>query len=211
MGDLVLLEGEVNPVLSRLQEAGLSQTALHRHLLEDEPSVMYMHYGGQGDGVELAKGIRRALEASATPLTPPPPPEPATFAFDTGRLDEIIGYQGQDKGGVWGYSIGRAEPVRMGAVELPPAAGVATVLNFQPTEGTKAAINGDFAMTAAEVPKVLRALRTAGIEVQSTHQHMTDDEPRIIYSHFWATGEAEDLARGLRSSLDEINAAPAKQ
>lgn len=110
MGDLVLLEGEVNPVLSRLHEAGLSQTALHRHLLEEEPSVMYMHYGGQGDGVELAKGIRRALEASATPLTPPPPPEPTTFAFDTARLDEIIGYQGQDKGGVWGYSIGRAEP-----------------------------------------------------------------------------------------------------
>lgn len=99
----------------------------------------------------------------------------------------------------------------MGAVELPPAAGVATVLNFQPTEGTKAAINGDFAMTATEVPKVLRALRAPGIEVQSTHQHMTDDEPRIIYSHFWATGEAEDLARGLRSALDEINAAPAKQ
>lgn len=211
MGDLVLLETEVNPVLSRLQEGGLTQTALHRHLLEDEPSVMYMHYGGEGNAVALAKNIRRALEASATPLTPPPPAEPTTFAFDTDRLDEIIGYAGQDKGGVWGYSIGRAGKVRMGNVELPPAAGVATVLNFQPLDGTKAAINGDFAMAAGEVRNVLRALREAGIDVQSTHQHMTDDEPRVIYTHFWATGEAEDLGRGLRSALDEMDLAAAEK
>jgi hypothetical protein len=204
MGDLVLLEDEVNPVLSGLQEAGLFQTALHRHLLEDEPAVMFMHYSGEGDATELARGIRRALETSATPLSPPPPSEPTTFAFATARLDEIIGYQGQDRGGVWGYTIGRAEPVRIGRTELPVASGVATVLNFQPLEGTQAAINGDFAMTAEEVPKVLRALRAAAIEIQSTHQHMTHDEPRIIYSHFWATGDAEDLARRLRTALDQM-------
>ncbi|MBW3575342.1 MAG: DUF1259 domain-containing protein [Actinobacteria bacterium] len=207
VGDLVLLEDEANPVLARLQDAGLAQTALHRHLLGEEPEVMYMHYSGRGDAVELARGIRHALGASATPLEPGPAPDPTPFSFDTTELDDIIGYQGQDKGGVWGYGIGRAEPVTMDGVELPPSSGVATALNFQDLGEGRAAINGDFAMTPDEVDGVLRALRDADIAVEATHQHMLDDEPRLIYSHFWATGDAADLADGLRAALDHVDSA----
>lgn len=207
VGDLVLLEDEVNPVLTRLQDAGLAQTALHRHLLGEEPKVMYMHYTGQGDAVELARGVRQALEASATPLEPGPAPEPTEFSFDTPRLDEIIGHQGQDKGGVWGYSIGRAETVTMDGVELPASSGVATALNFQDLGQGRGAINGDFAMVGEEVDEVLTALRDADIAVEATHQHMLTDEPHLIYSHFWATGEAAKLAEGLRAALEHMDSA----
>lgn len=207
VGDLVLLEDEVNPVLTRLQDAGLSQTALHRHLLGEGPKVMYMHYTGQGDAVELARGIRQALEASGTPLEPGPAPEPTEFSFDTPRLDEIIGYQGQDKGGAWGYSIGRAGTVTMDGVELPASTGVATALNFQDLAQGRAAINGDFAMVPEEVDDVLTALRDADIAVEATHQHMLTDEPHLIYSHFWATGDAATLAEGLRAALDNVDSA----
>lgn len=209
VGDLVLLEEEVNPVLTRLQGAGLAQTALHRHLLGEEPKVMYMHYTGRGNAVELARGIRQALQVSATPLEPGPSPTPAELSFDTSRLDEIIGYQGEDKGGVWGYSIGRAETVTMDGVELPSSSGVATALNFQDLGEGRAAINGDFAMTPEEVGDVLAALRDAGIAVQATHQHMLTDEPHVIYSHFWATGDAVSLAEGLRGALEHVNNAEA--
>jgi hypothetical protein len=205
VGDLVLLEDEVNPVLTRLQDNGLQQTALHRHLLGEEPKVMYMHYTGEGDAVELAERIRHALGASNTPLQPGGEAEPTQFSFDTERLDEIIGHTGQDKGGVWGYGIGRAETVTMDGVELPPASGVATALNFQDLGDGRAAINGDFAMTPDEVDDVLTALREADVAVQATHQHMLTDDPHLIYSHFWAIGDAAELAEGLRAALEHTD------
>lgn len=207
VGDLVLLEDEVNPVLTRLQDAGLQQTALHRHLLDEDPKVMYMHYTGQGDATELAQGIRKALTASATPLTAGPDAPPTEFSFDTDQLDDIIGHTGKDKGGVWGYGIGRAATVTMDGVEMPPASGVATALNFQDLGDGRAAINGDFAMTANEVDAVLTALRDVDIAVQATHQHMLTDDPHLFYSHFWAVGDAADLAQGLRAALEHTDSA----
>ncbi len=209
VGDLVLLEAEVNPVLSGLQAAGLQATALHRHLLGEEPNVMFLHYEGRGKAVDLAGGIRQALSASATPLSPSPKQPPAPLSFDTARLDQIIGYRGEAKsGGVWGYSIGRARPVTLHGFQLPASSGVATALNFQDLGGGRAAINGDFAMMPGEVDGVLRALREAGIAVEATHQHMLHDQPHLIYTHFWATGPAEQLAEGLRAALGHVDVAP---
>lgn len=205
VGDLVLLESEVNPVLSGLQANRIEMTALHRHLLGEQPEVMYMHFQGRGPGTMLAGGLRSALGASATPLRPQQPRPPTSFSFDATRLDQIIGAKGQDRGGVWRYSIGRAKPVTMQGFALPPPSGVSTVLAFQDLGNGLAAINGDYAMTANELNDVLTALRQANIAVQATHQHMLTDEPHIIYTHFYAVAPAEVLARGLKTALDKTD------
>ncbi|MDP8930448.1 MAG: DUF1259 domain-containing protein, partial [Actinomycetota bacterium] len=180
-------------------------------LLGEEPNVMFLHYEGRGKAVDLAGGIRQALSASATPLSPSPKQQPAPLSFDTARLDQIIGYRGEAKsGGVWGYSIGRAQPVTLHGFQLPASSGVATALNFQDLGGGRAATNGDFAMTPGEVDGVLRALREAGFAVQATHQHMLADEPHLIYTHFWATGPAQQLAEGLKAGLGHVDAAGPK-
>jgi len=206
MGDLVLLESEVNPVMAKLIEGGLDITAVHNHLLRAEPATLYMHVGGHGDPIKMAEAIHAALQASKTPLTPPTPPaaQPA-IDLDTAQLDQIIGVKGTANGGVYQFNVPRRDPVKDNGMALSPAAplGAAIAINFQPTGNAKAAITGDFVLAGEEVNPVLRALRQNGIEVTALHSHMLDEEPRMFFMHFWANDDAVKLAKALRAALDK--------
>jgi biotin operon repressor len=206
MGDLVLLETEINPVMLKLIESGLEITAVHNHLLRASPATFYMHVGGHGDPVKMAGVIRDALAASKTPLaiTVGAAPPPAVD-LDTAQLDQIIGVKGQSNGGVYQFAVPRRDPVSEGGLQLAPVGpmGVAQAINFQPTGGGKAAITGDFVLTGNEVNPVINALRNNGIDVTAIHSHMLDEEPRLFFMHFWANDDAAKLARGLRAALDK--------
>jgi hypothetical protein len=207
MGDLVLTEDEYNPVIDRLQQGGIEQTAIHKHLLDESPAVWWTHIHGQGDPVALAQTIRAALDLSGTPLSESGGGS-EDLGLDTQQLDDIIGHTGKTEGGVYKYNIGRAEEVTtQDGTSLNAPMGVATAINFQPTGEGRAAINGDFVMTAEEVNPVIRALRQNAIEVVSLHNHGLDDEPRLFYMHFWANDDAQALAQGLRAALDQTNSA----
>ena len=207
MGDLVLTEDEYNKVISKLQEGGIGQTAVHKHLLQESPAIWWTHIHGTGDPVAMAKSIRSALDLTGTPLTQSSSSESTDMGFDTSQLDQIIGHTGTTQGGVYKYSIGRADSVTEDGMELPAPMGVSTALNFQPTGGGKAAINGDFAMTQDEVEPVIQALRDNDIQVVTLHNHMLNEEPRIFFMHFWANDDAQKLAQGLRAALDKTNSA----
>ena len=206
MGDLVLLETEINPVMAKLLENGLEITAVHNHLLRGSPATFYMHVGGRGDAVKLASAIRTALAESKTPLAAPASPASApAIELDTAQLDQIIGAKGQANGGVYQFAVPRRDPVTENGMQIAPAGpmGVATAINFQPTGGGKAAITGDFVLTGEEVNPVLKALRANGVEVTAIHSHMLTEQPRLVFLHFWANDDALKLARALRSALDK--------
>ena len=210
MGDLVLTEDEVTAVLTKLQEGGVEQTALHNHVLHESPRVMYMHISAMGDAVKIAKAIHDALALSKTPFsTPAAGNESQEIGIDTKQLDQIIGKSGKVNGGVYQYSIARGEEITQGAMQqgsvIPPSMGVAHAINFQPTSGGKAAITGDFVLISTEVNPVIRALRENGIEVTALHSHMLDESPRLFFMHFWANDDALKLARGIRAALDKTN------
>jgi hypothetical protein len=208
MGDLVLLETEVNPVMAKLLEGGVEVTAVHNHLLRASPATFYMHVGGHGDPVKLAGAIRAALADSKTPFNPPgaaPAAAPA-IDLDTAKLDEIIGVKGQANGGVYQFGVPRLAPPTESGVPVTGPLGGANAINFQPTGGGKAAITGDFLVTAEEVNPLLKTLRANGIEVTAIHSHMLDEQPRMIFIHFWANDDALKLARGLRAGLDKTAA-----
>jgi Domain of Unknown Function (DUF1259) len=207
MGDLVLLETEIKPVMTKMIENGLDITAVHNHLLRASPATFYMHVGGHGDPVKLATAIRTALAESKTPLTPPtaaaPPP---AIDLDTAQLDQIIGVKGQANGGVYQFGVQRRDPVTMDGMAVAPAGplGVATGIGFQPTGNGNAAITGDFVMVSSEVNPVIKALRAGGIEVTALHSHMLDEQPRLFFMHFWANDDAIKLAKTLRTALDAM-------
>jgi hypothetical protein len=208
MGDLVLTEDEVNPVMMKLQQGGIEQTALHNHVLNESPRVMYMHISGHGDPVKLAEAIHAALALSKTPLTAPAGgAQSQSLELDPKPLDQIIGYAGKVNGGVYQFSVPRAEKIMDSGMEVPSSMGVATAINVQPTGRGKAAITGDFVMTASEVNPVIRALRENGIEVTALHSHMLNEEPRLFFMHYWANDDAIKLARGLRAALDKTHSA----
>jgi len=207
MGDLVLTHEEVNPVMSKLLASGFTVTALHNHLLRSSPATMYMHVSGHGDPWNLATSLRSALSESRTPMTLPAKAADASVDLDTAALDNIMGGKGKSNGGVYQFGFPRAEKLSDGTMPAPATMGTATAINFQPTGSGRAAITGDFVLTAAEVDPVLRALRTNGIEVTALHNHMLGDEPRLFFMHFWANDEATKLARGLRAALDKTNVA----
>lgn len=202
MGDLVLTEDEVAPVISRLQQGGVQQTAVHNHLLHETPRVMYVHVDAHGDPVRIAQTVRAALALTRTPLDrPAPPAPPAPIDLDTAAVARALGRPGRVNGGVFQVSVPRRETVRVGGQEIPPSMGVATAINFQPTGGGRAAVTGDFVMTAGEVNPVIRALRDGGIEVTALHSHLLGEQPRLYFMHFWANDDAVRLARGLRAAL----------
>jgi len=205
MGDLVLLETEITPVLTTLIENGLQITAIHNHVLRGSPATFYMHVGGHGDPEQIATAIMSALGNSKTPLQPPAAAAPAPVDLDTAQLDSIIGTKGQANGGVYQFGVPRRDAVKEGGMDMAPAGpmGVATAINFQPTGGGKAAITGDFVLTEDEVNPVIKALRASGIEVTALHSHMLDEAPRLFFMHFWANDDALKLARGLREALDK--------
>lgn len=208
MGDLVLTDDELNPVIARLQEGGVEQTAIHHHLLRETPRVYYVHVHGHGDPAKLAATIRAALALTKLPPASPPPSAASAgpaIEMDTAGIARALGRSGRVNGGVYQVSVPRAESIREGDFEIPPSMGLGTAINFQPTGGGKAAITGDFVMVASEVNAVIRALRASGIEVTSLHNHMLDDSPRLFFMHFWAHDDAVKLARGVKAALDKTN------
>src|SRR6266480_1388760 len=156
MGDLVLTEDEVTPVLTKLQEGGVEQTALHNHVLHETPRVMYLHISAMGDGVKIAKAIHDALALSKTPFAAPAAAAPTQdLGIDTKHIDQIVGQRGKVNGVVYQFSVPRADKIMDNQMEIPPAMGIAQAINFQPTGGGKAAITGDFVLLASEVNPVI--------------------------------------------------------
>ena len=206
MGDLVLLEQEISPVMLKMISDGLEITAIHNHLLRASPATFYMHVAGHGDPVRIAMALRAGLSESKTPLSAPASasPQPPTD-LDTAQLDQIMGAKGHVAGGVYQVGVARRDPITEAGMPMTPPAplGVATGINFQPTGGGKAAVTGDFVLSGDEVNPVLQALRTNGIEVTALHSHMLDEQPRLFFMHFWANDDAGKLARGLRAALDK--------
>jgi len=204
-GDLVLLDDEINPVISKLEAGSIELSALHNHLLHETPRIMYIHFVGRGDEVEMAKAIWEALAITGTPLVSAPsgPEAKPELALE---IERIIGYQGNMGGEVFHITVPRHDVhvAALGAA-IPGSMGMNTPLNFQ-LDGKNAAINGDFMLLSAEVNPVIKLLRAHGIEVASVHNHLLDDEPRMIFMHFWAYGDALDLAKGLKAALERIGA-----
>jgi len=212
MGDLVLLESEVAPVMRRLAAGGLEVTALHNHVLRAQPATMYMHVAGHGEAARLTTALRAALQESATPLHGAAAPASAGTeridGLDTAAFARVLGREGRVAGGVYGVSVPRAESIREEGREVPPALGLGTAINVQVAGNGKAAITGDFVLTAGEVVPVQRALLENGIEVTAIHNHMVGEEPRLFFMHFWAVDDGEKLARGLRAAINRTNSRP---
>jgi hypothetical protein len=204
MGDLVLSEEEIEPVMLKLQQDKIEQSSIHNHLLGESPRVIYMHIEGHGDPVALARSLAAALALTKTPAPVPAAPQ-QSIDLNGGQVEQALGYTGRVNGGILQFSIPRIEKITEGEMEIPPAMGVATAINFQPTGQGKAAISGDFVLLASEVNPVIRALRTHGIDVTAMHNHMLFEQPHLYFMHFWANDDAVKLARGLRAALDETN------
>jgi Domain of Unknown Function (DUF1259) len=207
MGDLVLGEDEVSPVMLALQENGLQITALHNHILHETPRVMYMHISGHGDAVKLADAVKKVIALTKTPAPSQPPSAPPALEMDTASIDQVLGHKGKVNGGIYQVGVPRAEKITDAGMPVPTSMGLATALNFQPTGGGKAAITGDFVLLDSEVNPVIKALRQNGIQVTALHSHMLQEEPRLFFMHFWANDDAVKLAKGLRAALDNTNSA----
>jgi Domain of Unknown Function (DUF1259) len=204
MGDLVLAEDEVAPVMQELQSGGIEITALHNHLIGESPRVMYMHVHGMGNAASLGKAIHQAIAKTKTPdaSAAGAPPD---LDIDTKQIDQILGQSGKNNGGIYQVAVPRAEHITDAGMAIPNSMGIATALNFQPTGGGKAAITGDFVLLGKEVNPVIKALRENGIAVTALHSHMLEEQPRLFFMHFWANDDALKLAKGLRAALDQTN------
>ena len=205
MGDLVLLETEINPVMLKMIEGGLEITAVHNHLLRARPPRSTC----TSEAMAIPQGwpplFGMPWRWSKTPLATPAAAPPPAVELDTAQLDQIIGVKGQANGGVYQFAVPRRDPVTENGMQLSPVGpmGVAIAIGFQPTGGGKAAITGDFVLAGDEVNPVIRALRANGIDVTAVHSHMLDEQPRLFFLHFWANDDALKLARGLRAALDK--------
>ena len=207
-GDLVLTDTEINPVISALQQHNFEITALHNHLINESPSVMYLHFWGKGDAATLAAGLKDALSKSKTPIGPSPAPVATGGVGDGGlpadQIQQAIGLKGTVTNGVLALSQPRPETIQMMGVTLPPSMGMATAINFQSAGGGKVVATGDFVMLADEVNKVARALRQHDIAVTALHNHMLHGSPELYFMHFWGEGDPTAVASGLKAALGEL-------
>lgn len=206
MGDLVLLDSEVNPIMEKLRSAGFEITALHNHLLGETPNVMYMHYMGRGAAAQLAETLRAALAASKTPLEKPAAPaaEPATAPDWVKTVNDTIGRQGTFRGGVLAFGLPRSEAITEGAMTLTSPQGVAESINFQEAGAGKVATTGDFVLTADEVNPVISALEEHHISITALHSHLLTEQPRLFFMHFWAADNTASVAAGIKAALSHI-------
>lgn len=206
-GDLVLTDTEINPVISALQQHGFEITALHNHLINESPSVMYLHFWGQGDATMLAQSVKDALSKTKTPMSAAPAPAAPTAPADdlpAERIQQVIGLKGTVTNGVLGLSQPRTETIQMMGVTLPPSMGMATAINFQSAGNGNVAATGDFVMLADEVNKVARALRQHDIAITALHNHMLHGSPELYFMHFWGEGDATQVASGLKAAIGEL-------
>jgi hypothetical protein len=205
MGDLVLLENELPPVMKKLRTAGFDISAVHNHLLNETPRVMYLHYVGHGKAVELAKSLQAALAESKTPLDKPAPPpstaEPPAFVK---TIEEALGTKGRFAGGVLSFGIPRSESIIDHGMTLAAPQGVAEAINFQEAGNGKLATTGDFVLTAEEVNPVISALEEHDIAVTALHSHMLTEQPRLFFMHFWGVGSTESVAAGIKAALSHV-------
>ncbi|HEV8445424.1 MAG TPA: DUF1259 domain-containing protein [Gemmatimonadaceae bacterium] len=208
MGDLVLLDNEVGPVMAALQAEGIEQTAVHNHLLSESPHITYMHVMAEGDPAKIAAAVHAALAKSATPIGAAPPGGAPAAELDTGAIAKALGVSGRLNGNVYQVSVPRSETIMEMGHSLPPSMGVATAINFQPTGAGKAAITGDFVLRGSEVNPVIRAFKKNGIDATALHSHLIDSDPQLYFMHFWANDDALKLARGLREALDQTKSKP---
>jgi hypothetical protein len=208
MGDLVLLQEEVNPVMSLLLENGVEVTALHNHFFWDEPRMFYMHVHGHGTPDDLARRLKPALDligkSASHPPASPASSAAATPAIDTAKIAQIVGAQGEQSGAVYKITIGRDDLklTEMGA-PINARMGLNTWAAFVGTN-EHAAVAGDVAMLATEVQPVLKALRKGGIDVVAIHHHMTGTQPTIYFLHYWGTGPADTLAATFKAALNQL-------
>lgn len=207
MGDLVLLENELTPVMKKLRAAGFDITAIHNHVLNETPRVIYMHYMGHGKSVELAKSLHAALTESKTPLDKPAPPaptaEPPAFVK---TIEDTLGTKGRFAGGVLSFGIPRGGTISDHEMTLTTPQGVAEAINFQEAGTGKVATTGDFVLTAEEVNPVISALEEHDIAVTALHNHMLTEQPRLFFMHFWAVGSTESVAAGIKAALSHVAA-----
>ncbi len=205
MGDLVLLHDEVNPVMTKLRRAGIEITAVHNHLLDETPRLMYMHYMGHGDAESLATSLRAALAESKTPLGKPAAAAKsgAPPAF-VSQVEATLGRKGNFAGGVLAFSIPRAEAITMEGATILPSQGVAESINFQEAGEGRVATTGDFVLTAGEVNPVISALEAHHILVTALHSHMLTEEPRLFFMHFWGYGPTSEVADGIKAALTKV-------
>ncbi len=205
MGDLVLLEKEVNPVITALEENGMEITALHNHFCWETPRIMFMHIGAMGPKTALAKGLRQALDKTSTPKVVEPASSGSrapVLAIDTKRLEQIIGHKGQVSGEVFKITVGR-QGVKMAGMELTSSMGLNSWAGFVGTEA-RAHVAGDIVMTPPEVNRVIQALRQGGINIVAVHNHMLDEQPRVFFLHYWGSGAAESLAKTVKAAFDQV-------
>jgi hypothetical protein len=205
MGDLVLLEDELNPVMKSLRSAGFDITAVHNHLMKETPQVLYMHYSGHGKAVDLAKSLRAGLAESKTPLDKPAPPaqasEPPAFVK---TVEETLGTKGRFAGGVLSFGIPRAQAITDHGMTLTGAQGVAESINFQDAGSGNIATTGDFVLAADEVNPVISALEEHSIQVTALHSHMLTEQPRLFFMHFWGVGMPDSVAGGIKAALGHV-------
>jgi hypothetical protein len=207
MGDLVLAPEELAPVLAKLQQGGIEQTAIHHHLVGESPRVLYVHIHAHGNPLSIATAIHAAMALTRIPAPSPPSAPAAPFSLDTAAVRTLLGAAGRVNNGVYQVSIPRQETIREGGLVIPGALGLGTAINFQPTDSGKAAVTGDFVLLASEVNPVIRTLTDHGISPTSLHNHLLGEEPRLFFLHFWGEDDARKLAAGLRAALDRTNSA----
>lgn len=200
MGDMVLLETEVEPAMKKAVESGLEITALHNHVLKETPQVMYMHVGGTGSPAGLAQKIKSVISQTKIPLSQPKPNQTAQSKINWSGVQSIMGTKGQMAGDILQISVPRADKVTENGDEIPTAMGMATSINFQKVKD-KAVTTGDFVLTGDEVNPVIKALVQHNIAVTAVHNHMLTDNPRIFFLHFWGNDTPENLAKGLKDAV----------
>ena len=201
MGDLVLLETEVEPVLGELVAGGFDILAIHNHLIGETPHVIYVHFHGHGDPATLAKTLKTALAKTKTPPPGKTPAKPTAAQEKTfEKLQEALGHKGTMSGTVLQVGVPRADPIQDGGMEVPPSMGMNNPMNFQAV-GTRIATTGDFVLTADEVNPVLRELHAHGIQVTALHSHMLRETPRLFFMHFWGVDTPERIGEGLKAAL----------
>lgn len=204
MGDLVLTEAEIAPVMTKLRAAGFEVTAMHNHLLNETPHVMYMHYMGHGNAQKIAESLRDALAQSKTPLTSAPPAQESPAPAFVKTIEGVLGAQGRWAGGVLAFGIPRREAITDHGMTLNGAQGVAESINFQDAGEGKVATTGDFVLIGQEVNSVISALEEHNIQITALHNHMLDEQPRLFFMHFWGVGSPETVSAGIKAALSKI-------